>query len=172
MLAVFRFFLYNILIRFLQKQSNTLHNDIRLLYCDKKRALELYNGLNHSDYTNEDELEIRTLEDAVNRAINECIEEDVLREFLLRRRAEVMNSILTEYDEEQVLAEVGQEKYEEGRSDGRAEGINTGINALILDNIEDGKSEEAILGKLIKRFSLEYEDAKKYYDVCVKNTRK
>lgn len=285
----------------------------RLLYCDKKRALELYNGLNHSDYTNEDELEIRTLEDAiwmkmkndvaylirdvlalyehqstlnsnlpvrgllyfadlfrgilkgkniygtkliklptpvyivfyngdrdigeemylklsdafthgneqskmelqvqilnvndghnkqlmeacptlhqyailvsrikayskkmdfedaVNRAINECIEEDVLREFLLRRRAEVMNSILTEYDEEQVLAEVGQEKYEEGRSDGRAEGINTGINALILDNIEDGKSEEAILGKLIKRFSLEYEDAKKYYDVCVKNTRK
>lgn len=80
-------------------------------------------------------------EDAVNRAINECIEEDVLREFLLRRRAEVMNSILTEYDEEQVLA-------------------------------EGGKSEEEILGKLIKRFSLEYEDAKKYYDVCVKNTRK
>ena len=107
-------------------------------------------------------------EDAVNKAINECIEEDVLREFLLRRRAEVMNSILTEYDEEQVLAEVGQEKYEEGRSDGRAEGIN----ALILDNIEDGKSEEEILGKLIKRFLLEDADAKKHYDVCVKNMRK
>lgn len=111
-------------------------------------------------------------EDAVNRAINECIEEDVLREFLLRRRAEVMNSILTEYDEEQVLAEVGQEKYEEGRSDGRAEGINAGINALILDNIEDGKSERQILEKLTKRFSLEYDAAKKYYDACVKGVGK
>lgn len=162
MLAVFRFFLYNILIRFSQKQSNALHNDMEAVsFLGMKYISVRIQILNVNDGHNKQLMEacptlhqyailvsrIKTyskkmdFEDAVNRAINECIEEDVLREFLLRRRAEVMNSILTEYDEEQVLA-------------------------------EGGKSEEEILGKLIKRFSLEYEDAKKYYDVCVKNTRK
>lgn len=48
------------------------------------------------------------------KAVDECIGEGILREILLTRRAEVMNSILTEYDEEQVLADIGQERYEEG----------------------------------------------------------
>ncbi|MBU9739746.1 hypothetical protein KTH89_24825, partial [Lachnospiraceae bacterium ASD5720] len=34
-------------------------------------------------------------EGAVKRAVDECIEEGILREFLMTRRAEVMNSILT-----------------------------------------------------------------------------
>ena len=34
-----------------------------------------------------------------------------------------MNSILTEYDEEQVLADIGQERYEEGKAQGKAEDI-------------------------------------------------
>lgn len=37
----------------------------RILFADKKYALELYNALNCSHYTNEEELEIRTLEDVV-----------------------------------------------------------------------------------------------------------
>ena len=61
--------------------------------------------------------------DAVNRAVNECITEGVLEEFLMARRAEVMNSILTEYDEEQVLADIGRERYEDGRVEGKAEDI-------------------------------------------------
>lgn len=43
---------------------------------------------------------------AIDRAIEECIEENVLHDFLVRRRNEVKNSILTEYDEERVLAEL------------------------------------------------------------------
>ena len=34
-----------------------------------------------------------------------------------------MNSILTEYDEEQVLADIGQERYEDGIADGKAEDV-------------------------------------------------
>lgn len=37
----------------------------RLIYRDKKELLSLYNALNGTDYTNEDELEVRTLENAV-----------------------------------------------------------------------------------------------------------
>ena len=34
-----------------------------------------------------------------------------------------MNSILTEYDEEKVLADIGQERYEDGKAEGKAESI-------------------------------------------------
>lgn len=73
-----------------------------------------------------------------------------------------MNSILTEYDEKRVLEDIGQEKYEEGW----ASGIEATI--LVLNNVEDGKSEEQILDELAKQFSLDYEDAKRYYDMCLK----
>ena len=61
--------------------------------------------------------------ESVKRAVEECIAEGVLREFLMTRRAEVMNSILTEYDEEKVLADIGQERYEDGKAEGKAESI-------------------------------------------------
>ena len=77
-----------------------------------------------------------------------------------------MNSILTEYDEKRVLEDIGQEKYEEGRNSGIASGIEATI--LVLNNVEDGKSEEQILDELAKQFSLDYEDAKRYYDMCLK----
>ncbi len=62
------------------------------------------------------------LKDAIDRAVRECMEEDVLREFLERRRSEVVCSILTEYDEEKVLAQIGQEHYEDGVEQGIEQG--------------------------------------------------
>ena len=43
-------------------------------------------------------------------------------------------------------------------------GIEKGIEALILDNLEDGKSEEVIINKLERRFDLNKKDAKEYFD--------
>ena len=42
----------------------------------------------------------QTLEDAVEQAIRECMEEDVMADFLKRNRAEVVKMCLYEYDEE------------------------------------------------------------------------
>lgn len=42
----------------------------------------------------------QTLEDAVERTIRECMEEDVMADFLKRNRAEVVKMCLYEYDEE------------------------------------------------------------------------
>lgn len=50
------------------------------------------------------------------------------------------------------------------------EGIEQGIEALILDNLEDGKSEEVIIGKLVKRFGLNTEAAKEYFEKYSKET--
>ena len=55
------------------------------------------------------------LEDAVERTIRECMEEDVMADFLKRNRAEVVEMCLYEYDEEK------QREFdrEEGREEGR-----------------------------------------------------
>ncbi len=42
------------------------------------------------------------------------------------------------------------------------EGIEKGIEALILDNREENKTDEQILTKLVKRFSLSREEALMY----------
>jgi len=42
----------------------------------------------------------KTLKDAVERAINECIEENVLKDFLRKHRGDVMSNCLTEFNEE------------------------------------------------------------------------
>lgn len=64
---------------------------------------------------------------------------------------------------------------ESGIELGRTEGIELGrteggIEALILDNLEDGKPEEVIIGKLVKRFGLEPDTAKEYFDKYSKET--
>ena len=45
----------------------------RMLYNNKKELLSLYNAVNNTDYTNEDELEIVTLENAVYMAMKDDV---------------------------------------------------------------------------------------------------
>lgn len=54
------------------------------------------------------------LAQAIGKAIEECIGENVLRDFLMRRKKEVTNSILTQYDEEEVMKMISKESYEDG----------------------------------------------------------
>ncbi len=51
-----------------------------------------------------------------------------------------------------------------GKKEGRKEGVTQGIEALILDNLEEGKNEETIIGKLERRFGLNGPEAKEYFD--------
>ena len=46
--------------------------------------------------------ETMTIEEAIDKAVNECIEEGILREILISHQAEVKDMILTEYDEEKM----------------------------------------------------------------------
>lgn len=52
----------------------------------------------------------------------------------------------------------------EGVIEGRIEGRSEGIAAFILDYLEDGKSKDIIINKLIRRFSLSAEEAQQYYE--------
>ena len=44
------------------------------------------------------------------------------------------------------------------------QGINQGIEAFIIDALEDGKSEDIIISKLMKRFHFSEAEAKEYFD--------
>ncbi len=61
------------------------------------------------------------IDEAVSRAIDECIAEDVLADFLRKNRAEVQEMSVFEYNEELHLKNVHRDGYEEGHEDGREE---------------------------------------------------
>ena len=55
------------------------------------------------------------LEEAVERAITECIQEGILREFLLKNRAEAKYMSIFEYDQEKHMRMEREQHFEEGR---------------------------------------------------------
>ena len=72
-----------------------------------------------------------TLEEAVERAITECIREGILKDFLEKNRAEAKSVSIFEYDEEEHMRQEREQFWNkgmrEGRSQGRQEGIREGI---------------------------------------------
>ena len=69
-------------------------------------------------YTKED-----NLDNAVERAVNECIHDGILADFLTQNKSEVIAMSIFEYDEKAVR----QVYYEDGLQAGRKDGIKTGI---------------------------------------------
>lgn len=104
---------------------------------------------------------------AIRAAMEQCIEEGILAEFLSRRRAEVMNALLTEYDEEKVMKSLSREFYEDGyeagKEDGRKAGLTEGIRIFVVDNLEEGVGKDRIISKIEKRFSLSKKQAEEYF---------
>ena len=92
-----------------------------------------------------------SLSAAVNRAVDECIEEGILREFLLRNKAEVVAMSIYEYDEklhERTMMDIGREEglkqgIEQGREQGREEG---NVIGKIVAYYDCGKSRDEIAG--------------------------
>ncbi len=71
----------------------------------------------------------QTLEDAVEQTIRECMEEDVMADFLKRNRAEVVKMCLYEYDEEK------QREFD------REEGKQELLREQVQKNLEKGYSK-------------------------------
>lgn len=93
-----------------------------------------------------------SMKEAAEKAIEICIEEGILSEFLSKWRADVMDSILTEYDEEKVMANLGKEFYEDGLEAGLKQGHETGLKQgreseqfrVAGAMLQDGESVEKI----------------------------
>lgn len=83
------------------------------------------------------------VEEAVDRAVTECINEGILREFLLQNRKEAVEMSIFEYDEEAVFEIVRKDEYEKGLQEGLEKGIEQGIEK----GIEEGREEGFSAGK-------------------------
>ena len=87
---------------------------------------------------------------AINQAIDECIQNNILAEFLRKNRAEVVDMLWYEYDEEEHIASEKELSYSEGKADGKMEGKIEGKAEDILELLEEHgqvpqKLREAVL---------------------------
>ncbi|MDE7037665.1 MAG: hypothetical protein K2O98_06860, partial [Lachnospiraceae bacterium] len=80
------------------------------------------------------------LREAVSRAVDECIEEGILEDFLRKNKAEVVAMSIFEYDEKKVMDYIRMEEREEGRKEGRGEEARK-YNRLIICLNNEGKGE-------------------------------
>ena len=77
-----------------------------------------------------------SLDQAVERAVDECVREGILAEFLTRNRNEVISMSIFEYDKELEEKKLRKAEYEAGREAGFSEGEKHGIE---LNSIETTK---------------------------------
>ena len=77
------------------------------------------------------------IKEAVERAVNECINEGILTDFLLQNKAEAIAMSIFEYNQEAHMKCVRQEGYEDGITQGiemgKAQGIAESILVLLTD---------------------------------------
>ena len=97
------------------------------------------------------------LTDAVEKAITECIHENILRDFLLKNRAEAKAMSIYEYDEEKTLRMFREEGYEDGE---RNRKIQTTIEMCLKFNL----SSDANVKKLMTKFQFSENQAQEYLD--------
>ena len=81
------------------------------------------------------------LEKAVNHAVDECIKEGILAEFLKANKTEVIAVSIFEYDKEEEEKKLRKAEYEAGREDGEREGRIAGEKIGLENGMKLGKNQ-------------------------------
>lgn len=124
----------------------------------------------YSEYVSRVRLYAETMdiEIAVEQTINECIQEGILSDFLMKNKAEAKKVSIYEYDEEKHMRQTREEGFDDGFDQGYGNGydngydcgLEIGIKAYIETLLEAPYSKNETEEKLIKNFSLTPERAK------------
>ena len=125
----------------------------RIIFQDKKDLLELYN--------------------AVTRAVDECIRDDILADILRRNRAEVVDLFLTTYDAKLHKKAIEEEAREDGMAQGMEQGMakerTNSYRVLAESCCELGCTKELAIQKLIEKYALSDEEATEIIEKIWKN---
>ena len=92
------------------------------------------------------------LETAVQKAVDECIQEEILEEYLRKNRAEVIAVSIFEYDKEEEERKLRKAEFEAGEQSGIQKGIQEGIQEgkelktkeIVNSLLQDGMGIEKI----------------------------
>ena len=98
------------------------------------------------------------LEEAIDKAVDQCVNENILADILLSHKSEVKDMILTEFNEEEYIDMVKAEGKAEGIEIGKTQGIALGKKQLILEMITDGTITREVGAKKLKISLDELED--------------
>ena len=96
-----------------------------------------------------------SLDQAVERAVDECVREGILAEFLTRNRNEVISMSIFEYDKELEEKKLRKAEYEAGFSEGEKHGHESGFSEGEKYGIELNSIETARRMLQLQEFSLE-----------------
>ena len=88
------------------------------------------------------------LEEAVRHAVDHCIKYNILKDFLLANKAEVIRMTLYEYDEELHKQTIRKESYDDGFGDGQHNGELIKLTTQICRKLQKNKSPETIAEEL------------------------
>lgn len=91
---------------------------------------------------------------AVDRAVDECISQGILRDFLLQNRAEVRHMSIFEYNEEDVRKAIREEAYEEAYEVGEKNGDFRRLVSQICKKMKKNKRLEEIAEDLEEESSV------------------
>ncbi len=92
-------------------------------------------------------------EDAVIKAVDDCIKNNILRDFLLQQKAEVISMSIFEYDEEKEMERIKKDIWEQG--------LESGIINTILTYKEFNVSKDEAASKVASRFNMDLEKVRK-----------
>ena len=82
--------------------------------------------------------ELGSLDEAVNRAVDECIRNDVLADFLKRNHAEVVMMSIFEYNQEEEERKLRAAERQAGYASGVEHGIRQGMERGMAQGMEQG----------------------------------
>lgn len=106
------------------------------------------------------------LKDAVVKAVDECIKGNILRDFLMKQKGEVIKVSIYEFDEEREMKLIREDEREIGMEIGREEGIGLGRRSILalskilladnrIDDLKRAADDEEYLEELCREYSIE-----------------
>ena len=123
---------------------NEGHNQELMEHCQTLKEYAQYVAKVRK-YTSLGEL---SLEEAVECAVEECIKEGILAEFLIQNRAEVISMSIFEYNKDEEEKKLRKAEFEAGREAGIEEGRMELLKQLIKRKLSKGKSIDEIAEEL------------------------
>lgn len=103
-------------------------------------------------------------QEAVESAVNECISKGILSEILRKNKTEVIDVILTEYNENEFREFLKEDSWKKGHEAGMEEERKNNIRFMIKTCMEFQLPREQILEKLMEGFSLSKDEAEKHLE--------
>ncbi len=105
------------------------------------------------------------LNEAVTHAVNDCIREGILEEFLRKNRSEVIAMSIFEYNKEEEERKIRKAEYEAGKEAGISEGETRGTNRILqlvqllsqngrYNEIQKITTDKDLLNSLLKEYNL------------------